>query len=82
MRILNHWGYDVANYDSDALILKNPEPRYNELRDCHLIGSVGHFPQKMNKEWGTAICIGVVMIRASPVTGKSLTGLLRHPNFR
>ena len=82
MRILNHWGYDVANYDSDALILKNPEPRYNELRDCHLIGSVGHFPQKMNKEWGTAICIGVVMIRASPVTGKSLNWITEASQFQ
>ena len=69
MRLLNHWGYDVANYDSDALILRNPEPRYKELSDCHLIGSVGHFPKPMDKKWGTAVCIGVVMIRASPQTG-------------
>lgn len=71
MRLLNHWRYDVANYDSDALILRNPEPRYKELSDCHLIGSVGHFPKQMDKKWGTAVCIGVVMIRASPQTGQS-----------
>lgn len=70
MRLLNHWGYDVANYDSDALILRNPEPRYKELSDRHLIGSVGHFPKQMDKKWGTAVCIGVVMIRASPQTGQ------------
>ena len=69
MRLLNHWGYDVANYDSDALILRNPEPRYEELADRHLIGSVGHFPKEMDHKWGTAVCIGVVMIRASPQTG-------------
>lgn len=69
MRLLSYWGYDVANYDSDALILRNPEPRYEELADRHLIGSVGHFPKQMDKNWGTAVCIGVVMIRASPQTG-------------
>lgn len=72
MRLLNHWGYDVANYDSDALILRNPEPRYKELSDRHLIGSVGHFPKQMDKKWGTAVCIGVVMMRASVQTGQSL----------
>lgn len=71
MRLLNYWGYDVANYDSDALILRNPEPRYGELADRHLIGSVGHFPKPMDKKWGTAVCIGVVMIRTSPQTGRT-----------
>ena len=70
MRLLNYWGYDVTNYDSDALILRNPEPRYQELADHHLIGSVGHFPKQMDVKWGTAVCIGVVMIRASTQTGR------------
>ena len=72
MRILNHWGYDVANYDSDALLLRNPETRYRELGDRHFIGSVGHFPHELDHRWGTAVCIGVVMIRSSHQTGRSL----------
>ena len=77
MRLLNHWGYDVANYDSDALILKNPEPRFAELSDYHLIGSVGHFPKEMDRKWGTAVCIGVVLTRATPQTGQNPP--LPHP---
>lgn len=73
MRILNHWGYDVANYDSDALILRNPEPHYERLNDRHMIGSVGHFPHEMDHDWGTAVCIGVVLIRASHQTGENMT---------
>lgn len=73
MRLLNHWGFDVANYDSDALILKNPETRFAQFPDRHLIGSVGHFPKQMDHMWGTAVCIGVVLIRAAPQTGE--TGL-------
>ena len=70
MRLLNNWGYDVANYDSDAVVLRNPEVRYGELGDMDLIGSVGHFPHELDHRWGTAVCIGVVLIRASPQTGQ------------
>ena len=77
MRILNHWGYDVANYDSDALVLRNPETRYRELEERHLVGSVGHFPHELDHRWGTAVCIGVVLIRASPQTGEFLVLISR-----
>ena len=79
MRLLNHWRYDVANYDSDALVLRNPETRYKELGDRHFIGSVGHFPHEMDRKWGTAVCIGVVLIRSCPQTGEPApTRCLEH----
>ena len=30
LRVLNYWGYDVASYDSDAVLLKNPQVLYDE----------------------------------------------------
>ena len=71
MRLINHWGFDVANYDTDALILKNPEHFYytGSLKDRNFIGSFGHFPKTVLREWGVAVCIGVVFIRSSPQTG-------------
>ena len=70
MRLVNHWGYDIANYDTDAIILKNPEPLYYEqYRDSDFIGSYGHFPLDIKQEWGIAVCTGVVMIRSSIYTG-------------
>ena len=70
MRLLNHWGWDVANYDSDAIVLKNLEKRFAQFPDKHLIGSVGHFPQQLAVRWGAAVCIGVVLIRAARETGR------------
>ena len=71
MRLINHWGFDVANYDTDALILKNPEHLYytGSLKDRDFIGSYGHFPNTLLKKWGVAVCIGVVFIRSTPQTG-------------
>ena len=75
MRLINHWGFDVANYDTDALILKNPEHLYytGSLTDRDFIGSYGHFPLQQLKEWGVAVCIGVVFIRSTPQTGTSIS---------
>ena len=69
MRLLNHWGYDVSNYDSDALILRNPETLFAQMSTQHLIGSSGHSPNKLDREWGAAVCIGTMLIRASHQTG-------------
>ena len=70
MRLVNHWGFDVANYDTDAIILKNPEPLYyKQYMSSDFIGSYGHFPQGMQREWGIALCIGVVMTKSSKQTG-------------
>ena len=70
MRLVNHWGYDVANYDTDAIILKNPEPLYyKQYQDSDFIGSYGHSPLDIKQEWGIAICIGAMMIRSSNNTG-------------
>ena len=44
MRLMNHWGYDTANYDTDAIILKSPESLYLNYLKSHLIGSHGGFP--------------------------------------
>ena len=70
MRLVNHWGFDVANYDTDAIIMKNPEPLYyHQYKSSDFIGSYGHFPQEMQREWGIAVCIGVVMTKSSKQTG-------------
>ena len=69
MRLMNHWGYDTANYDTDAIILKSPESLYLRHSDSHLIGSYGHFPGELGRKWGTTVCCGVFMTKSSPYTG-------------
>ena len=71
MRIINHLGFDVANYDTDAIILRDPQPLYSNLSGYDVIGSVGKIPDDLAREWGITICIGVVLLRASRRTGKN-----------
>lgn len=70
MRIVNHFGYDFVMYDSDAVILKDPQPLYDVLPHEDIIGSVGKIPYDLAASWGITICIGVVLVRSSPKTGK------------
>lgn len=73
MRLMNHWGYDTANYDTDAIILKSPESLYLRHADSHMIGSYGHYPGELRRAWGTTVCCGVFMTRSSPLTGMDLS---------
>ena len=70
MRIINHFGYGFVMYDSDAVILKDPQPLYDTIPHEDIIGSVGKIPYDLAAEWGITICIGVVLVRSSPKTGK------------
>lgn len=71
MRLINHFGFDVANYDTDAIILKDPQPLYDKLLEDQVIGSVGWIPTDLYQEWGVTICIGLVLLRSSRKTGQS-----------
>jgi hypothetical protein len=68
MRIISHWGFDVHNYDTDAVLLRNPQPLYNRFIDSDIIGSVGRIPDHLMMKWGITICIGVVIIRSNHLT--------------
>ncbi len=70
MRIINFWGYDVINYDSDAFILKNPQSLFDQYPESHVIGSEAYMPWDLHDKWGVTLCMGVVHIKASPETGE------------
>ena len=72
MRILNYWGYDVANYDGDAIIVKNPQPLYNKLKKSDIVGGFGRTPTQFVKSWGATLNMGVVLFRATYLTGENL----------
>jgi hypothetical protein len=71
IRLLNHWGYDAANIDADAVILKNPKPLYEEFKESDMVAGRGTYPSPIGKVWGTGatICGGTFMIRSTPNTG-------------
>ena len=63
MRLMNHWGYDTANYDTDAIILKNPEHLYyRDFKSSDLIGSKAAVPN-------LSMCAGVFMTKSTPRIG-------------
>ena len=82
MRILNHWGFDVVNYDSDAVILRNPQPIYDRYPRSDVIGSAGTFPKWIYIKWGVTVCMGVVLIRATNRTGIFKYQLLVHSYYQ
>lgn len=70
MRLMNHWGYDAANYDTDAIILKNPQHLYyDKLNSSVLIGSQGRYPSTVKAMFGLTLCAGVFMVKSTPQTG-------------
>lgn len=75
MRLLNHWGFNVVNYDTDAVIMRNPYLIYQRHSQADIIGSHGLFPTWIRQSWGLTLCIGVTVVRSSPRTGE-LAGIL------
>ena len=71
MRIINYWGFDVANYDTDALILRNPNSLYNQYPNVDIFGGVAiSYPPHLHRLWGVTLCCGSWMVRSSAKTGK------------
>ena len=68
-RLMSHWGYDVVMYDSDAVVLKNPQPLFDANEEVELVGSAGKGPDSIGHVWGRTICTGVLLMRSSPDLG-------------
>ena len=71
IRLISYWGYDVASYDSDAVLLINPRSLYDESPNVHLFSSAGTFPLITSQRWGFTLCAGALFFRASPEVGKN-----------
>ena len=61
--------WDVAHYDTDAVILKNPLSLYNTHADSDVVGSTGTFPFDLGMKWGFTLCMGTFLFRCTPQTG-------------
>lgn len=70
LRMLNHWGIDVINYDNDAIVLKNPQPLLDTFRSYDVIGSEGFMPYEIHEKWGVTLCFGFFLLRATLATSK------------
>ena len=67
---MNHWKYDVVMYDSDAVVLKDPQSLFDSYPGVELVGSAGKGPESIGHIWGRTICTGVLLMRTSPALGR------------
>ena len=72
LRLITHWGYDVGSYDSDAVLLRNPQILYNDKQNFHIISSAGTYPPELSEVWGMALCAGTLLLRASSALGETM----------
>ena len=69
MRLLCHWGIDVAHYNPGALVLKNPHRVYNRHPEADILGGYDDFPSHFFEMWGATLSSGSWMVRSTSATG-------------
>ena len=69
-RLLNHWGYDVMAYDTDAIVLRNLQPILDAHTESDVVASSGTYPFQLGRKWGLTLCMGVILIRSTRNTGE------------
>ena len=67
VRLINHYGYDLVNYDSDAILLKNPQIYFEKHKHTDMIGTFGKGPMGLFKEW---VNTGVLLFRSNQAIGE------------
>ena len=70
VRLINHYGYHVINYDCDAIPLRNPQPIFDSYPNMDLIGTFGKGPNVLYEKWGVALNTGVMVMRATQNMGE------------
>lgn len=68
-QLLNHWGYDVMAYDTDAIVLRNLQDILDTFGESDIIGSAGGYPFNLGAKWGQTLCMGVVLFKSTRKTG-------------
>ena len=78
IRLISHWGFDLASYDSDAVLVQNPQQLYEDRPGVHVFSSAGTFPLTMSEHWGFTLCAGTLVLRASPEVGETYVHTYTH----
>ena len=72
IRLINHWGFDVQQFDTDAIIRRNPQPLFDSFSGFDVVGSRAKLPFELGKgQWGFTVCMGVILFRSTQRTGEN-----------
>ena len=69
LRLMNHYGFTVVNYDCDAIVLRNPQPIFDGHADADIIGTFGKGPGQLYEKWGITLNTGVMVMRSNAKIG-------------
>ena len=79
LRLLNHWGYDVLQLDSDAMPLRNPHTLFDDYMDYDIVSSRGSMPLKLSRgPWKFTVCMGAILLRGTKGMGKVYIVLIHN----
>ena len=70
LRLMTNYGFDVVNYDCDAILLKNPQSIFDKHKDADIIGTLGKGPMQLFMKWGVTLNTGVLLFRSNPRVGE------------
>ena len=70
LRLLNHYGFSVVNYDCDAILLRNPQLIFDGHKDADIIGTFGKGPSMLYDRWGITLNTGVMLLRSNEKIGQ------------
>ena len=66
------WGYDVIQFDADAIVVKNPQELFERHPSSDIVASRARsWPPTVSEKWGFVACMGVVLFRSTPKIGKN-----------
>lgn len=75
LRLINHYGFDVVNYDCDAVVLKNPDLLFEKYKAADMIGTFGKGPSQLFNKWGVTLNTGVLLLRSTARMGKLISNM-------
>ena len=70
LRLINHYGFTVVNYDCDAIVLRNPQTIFDGHVDADIIGTFGQGPGQLFEKWGITLNTGVMLLRSNAKLGE------------
>ena len=71
IRLISHWGFDVQQFDTDAIILRNPQAVFDQFPSSDVIGGRAKLPFELGKgPWGFTVSMGAILFRHTPRTGE------------